>query len=188
VKRVVADYPPKHDFEIITLKDDDYLVGAAVANDDDALVFVSSDGQLLQYSASSVRPQGRPAGGMAGMALGEGAGCIAFCVAKNQTDVVVTAAHSSQSLPGTDAGSVKLTPLSEFPPKGRATGGVRAHRFIRNEDSLYFASVTRTPLGVKDDGKPLNLPGEMGKRDGSGQPLEGRLTAVGEAPKAAEAN
>jgi DNA gyrase subunit A len=125
---------------------------------------------------------------MAGMSLSEGAGCIAFCVAKSQADVVITAAHSSQSLAGTDAGSVKLTPLSEFPAKGRATGGVRAHRFIRNEDSLYFAAVATAPLGVKDDGKPLNLPTEMGKRDGSGQPLDGRLAAVGEAPTAASEN
>jgi DNA gyrase subunit A len=94
---------------------------------------------------------------------------------------VVTAAHSSESLAGTDAGSAKVTPLSQFPPKGRATGGVRAHKFIRNEDALYFAGLAKSPLAADQDGKPLELPAELGKRDGSGTPLAGRLGSVGEA-------
>ncbi len=33
------------------------------------LVFVTSDAQLLRFAASAVRPQGRSAGGMAGIRL-----------------------------------------------------------------------------------------------------------------------
>ena len=32
-----------------------------------------------------------------------------------------------------------MTPFSEYPAKGRATGGVRCHRFLKGEDTLVFA-------------------------------------------------
>ena len=140
VKRVVAEYPPKDEFELITLKDGDSVVGAAVATDNDELVFVTSDAQLLHFGAANVRPQGRPAGGMAGINLDERAQVIFFGVIGDQESaVVITAANASDVIPGTDPGSAKVSSLSEFPGKGRATGGVRAQRFIRSEDQLYFA-------------------------------------------------
>ena len=69
VKRVVADYPAKDEFEVIALKDGDRVIGASLATDESVLVFVASDAQLLHYSAAAVRPQGRPAGGVAGINL-----------------------------------------------------------------------------------------------------------------------
>ena len=38
-----------------------------------------------------------------------------------------------------DAGRAKVSYLSEFPAKGRATGGVRAHTFLKGEDTLALA-------------------------------------------------
>ena len=75
VKRVQPDYPANRDeFELITLKDDDRVIGAAYLTGDDAeLVFITSDAQLLRFAANSVRPQGRPAAGMAGVRLTDGA-------------------------------------------------------------------------------------------------------------------
>ncbi|MCW2890924.1 MAG: hypothetical protein JWO75_413, partial [Actinomycetia bacterium] len=75
VKRVQPDYPANRDeFELITLKDDDRVIGAAYLTGDDAeLVFITSDAQLLRFAADSVRPQGRPAAGMAGVRLTDGA-------------------------------------------------------------------------------------------------------------------
>src|SRR5699024_3114058 len=73
VKRVSPDHPRNKDaWEIIGLKEGDEVVAAAPARDEDELVFVSSDAQLLHFSASAVRPQGRSAGGMSGMKLGAG--------------------------------------------------------------------------------------------------------------------
>ena len=37
------------------------------------------------------------------------------------------------------AGRVKVTPFAEYPAKGRGTGGVRCHRFLKGEDTLVFA-------------------------------------------------
>ena len=181
VKRVVADYPVKDEFELIALKDADEVVGAGIADETAELVFVSSDAQLLHFAASVVRPQGRPAGGMAGINLSAGARVIAFGVVANASDaLVLTAANSSQALAGTDAGSAKLSLLSEFPGKGRATGGVRAQRFIRAEDQLYFAWIGDSePRGLASDGKPIALPVEPMKRDASGSPMNAVIASIG---------
>ena len=181
VKRVVADYPARDEFEVITLKDGDRLVGAFPADDKSTLVFVSSDAQLLHYSAASVRPQGRPASGVAGINLDEAAKVIFFGVVKDAAaSVVLTAANSSLAIAGTDAGAAKLSDLSEFPGKGRATGGVRSQRFVRGEDQLYFAWVGAEPvLALTADGKPIDLKLEKAKRDASGTPISAVIGSAG---------
>lgn len=180
VKRVAAEYPIKDDFELITLKDGDQLVGAALAEDGDELVFVTNDAQLLHYSAGLVRPQGRAASGMAGISLSEGAEAIYFDVIKDVENAqVLTAANSSQALGGTDPGSYKRSALTEFPGKGRATGGVRAQKFIRNEDQLYFAFVGPEPKALSREAKPIELSSDLAKRDASGVPLTAVLGSAG---------
>ena len=180
VKRVVADYPARDEFEVITLKEGDYVIGAAPAQESSTLVFIASDSQLLHYPASLVRPQGRPAGGVAGINLDSEARVVHFGVVSDKDSaVVLTAANSSQAIPGTDAGSAKVSDLSEFPGKGRATGGVRSQRFVRGEDQLFFAWVGEEPvLVLTADGKPVDLRGEKAKRDASGTP---QATVIGSA-------
>jgi DNA gyrase subunit A len=65
VKRVLPDYPANRDeFELITLKDDDRVVGAVhLAGDDAELVFVTSDAQLLRHPAVRRRDRGLVRGG-----------------------------------------------------------------------------------------------------------------------------
>ena len=179
-KRVQADYTAKDEFELISLKDGDEVVGASIANTATECIFVTSDAQLLRFDAGSLRAQGRAASGVAGINLGAEANVIYFgAVAESAETYVVTAANSSAALPGTDAGSAKVSELAEFPAKGRATGGVRSHKMIRNEDQLYFATViTGAPLGAAQDGKPIDLP-QPAKRDASGTSLGSTLGSVG---------
>jgi len=182
VKRVAVTElaPGKPDAEIITLKPGDRVVGAALAPDDVELVFVSSDAQLLRFDASAVRPQGKSAGGMAGIRLAEGAKVIMFtAVAASDESVVVTIADSSQALAGTAGGSGKVSVLSEFPAKGRATGGVRAQRFLKGEDTLMLAWVGDQPRAVGPDGAVRTLPDAGAKRDASGQPFDDVIGAIG---------
>jgi DNA gyrase subunit A len=181
VKRVLADFPAKDEFEVIGLKDGDRVIGACMASDSSTLVFVSSDAQLLHYSAATVRPQGRPAGGVAGINLGEGAKVIYFgAVSETTKSIVVTAANSSLAIAGTDSGSLKISDFSEFPGKGRATGGVRSQRFVRGEDQLYFAWVGEEPIkALTADGKPIELRGDKAKRDASGTPQTAVVGSVG---------
>ena len=98
VKRVATSElaPGKHEAEIIALKPGDRVIGAGLAPDDVELVFVTSDAQLLRFGADAVRPQGRAAGGMAGIRLSPGAEVIAFApVAGDERTVVVTVAEGS---------------------------------------------------------------------------------------------
>ena len=180
VKRVLAEYPPKDDFELITLKPGDSVVGAALATEQDELIFATSDAQLLHFGADQVRPQGRPAGGMSGINLSSEASVIYFgVVADREQAVVVTAANASDVIPGTDPGSAKVSSMAEFPGKGRGTGGVRAQRFIRSEDQLYLAWVGTAPAALGVDGRPIDLPTDLGKRDASGTLLPNFIGSVG---------
>ena len=234
VKRVQPDYPANRDeFELITLKDDDRVIGAAYLTGDDAeLVFITSDAQLLRFAASSVRPQGRAAGGMVGVRLSDGATAIWFgaigpavtrsvlptlpasppnghadnheaalaAVADLRSEVtgeeagggawattpetaaavVVTVAGRSGALPGTGGASVKVTPFAEYPPKGRATGGVRCQRFLKGEDGLIKAWLGPVPvIGVTESGIVVDVSGMTGKRDGSGNAITRQLAYLG---------
>jgi DNA gyrase subunit A len=183
VKRVTpGDWANRPEFEIVSLKAGDEIVGATQSGDDDELVFVASDAQLLRFPARSVRPQGRAAGGMAGINLGSAARAIYFTAVAPTADalVVVTVATNSQTLPGTDPGSAKVSDFSEFPAKGRATGGVRAHRFLKGEDELANAWVGPSPaLAVAPDGAVRQLPEGGARRDGSGQPLDAVVGSIG---------
>jgi DNA gyrase subunit A len=72
-----------------------------------------------------------------------------------------------------------LTPYQLYPPKGRATGGVRCQRFLRGEDQLTFAWVGATPARAADEaGNPVDLPELDQRRDGSGTPLRKAVAVV----------
>ena len=185
VKRVVLqDLPARPSFEVIGLKGGDRLVSAFPAPDGAEFAAVASDAQLLRFPAASVRPQGRPAGGMAGMKLGVGAHVLfAGAVPAGAEARVVTIADSSLTLPGTDVATAKVSDWAEFPAKGRATGGVRAQRFLKGEDQLACAWVgTGEPRALAADGSARSLPGELGRRDGSGTPIDGAAAFIGWAP------
>ena len=193
VKRVAPDYPASAtEFEVISLKDGDRVVGAVQLDGEDAdLVFITSDAQLLRFRASAVRPQGRAAGGMAGIRLSAGAAVAWFGVVPDgaaeatgrqaaDAAVVVTVAGSSHALPGTAAATVKVTPYQEYPAKGRATGGVRCHRFLKGEDTLVLAWAGPGPArAATDAGVPVYLPDADGRRDGSGERIRQGLAALG---------
>ncbi len=184
VKRVAAGaYPAKPDFEVIALKPGDAVVGVAQHSEDDELVFITSDAQLLRFFQASVRPQGVAAGGMAGINLGAGASVIWFGSVPDSGDaVVVTVSGSTSTLAGTDAGAGKVSDFTEFPPKGRATGGVRAHRFLKGEDVLTVAWAGAAPaLAVGPDGAARVLPEAGAKRDASGTPLAALIGSIGSA-------
>jgi DNA gyrase subunit A len=191
VKRVTSGEAPanRDSWDVISLKPGDEVVGCAAVGEDDELVLISSDAALLHYPASAVRPQGRPAGGMAGIKLAAGQKVVHFGALPPQTEdadddaegpVVVTVAGSSTALPGTQNGTAKVTPFSRYPGKGRATGGVRAHRFLKGEDALILAWAGPAPARATGSaGQPVDLPELDDRRDGSGQPLPAPPLAIG---------
>jgi DNA gyrase subunit A len=183
VKRVMPEYPLNRDeWEYISLKPKDFVVGAAPAGDGDELVFITTNAQLLHYGAATVRPQGRTAGGMAGIKLGAGDQVLSFTVVSphDGDSVVVTVAGGQEALPGTPSGSAKVTAFSEYPAKGRATGGVRAHRFLKGEDRLTVSWAGHGPAKASSaSGVVRALPVEHGHRDGSGVALSATIDLVG---------
>ncbi len=189
VKRVAPDYPQNlTDFEVIALKDGDRVVGAVQlgeeGEEEQDLVFITSDAQLLRFAASSVRPQGRAAAGMAGIRLAPRATVIWFGAVEPEEGpyepVVVTVAGAAGALPGTTAASVKVMPYTEYPPKGRATGGVRCHRFLKGEDTLVLAwAGPGQARAATAAGTPVQLPSPEGRRDGSGERVREPIAAVG---------
>jgi DNA gyrase subunit A len=182
VKRVApGGYPARPDFEVIALKPGDEVVGVAQGPDGEDLVFVTSDAQLLRFGAAAVRPQGVGAGGMAGINLGAKARVIFFgSVDAGQDAVVATISTPTETLAGADPGRAKVSRLAEFPAKGRATGGVRAHAFLKGEAALALAWAGPAPaLAVGGDGSLRTLPEAGAKRDASGSPLDGVVGSIG---------
>ncbi len=106
-----------------------------------------------------------------------------FGALSSLTDAVVaTISTPAGVLPGTDPGRGKVSAIEEFPGKGRATGGVRAHTFLKGEGALSVAWVGPSPaLAVGPDGSARVLPESGAKRDASGAPLEGVVGSIGAA-------
>ncbi|MGW1595364.1 DNA gyrase/topoisomerase IV subunit A [Streptomyces sp. NPDC002343] len=182
VKRVVPDYPSnKDELEVITLKEGDRIVGAGeLRTGEEDLVFITDDAQLLRFQASIVRPQGRPAGGMAGIKLTEGAKVISFTAVDPAADAVVfTVAGSRGTLDDSVQTTAKLTPFDQYPRKGRATGGVRCQRFLKGEDCLSVAWAGPAPArAAQKNGTPAELPEPDPRRDGSGTSLPKTVAVV----------
>lgn len=197
IKRWNREAPTTMDsWPVIDLKDGDEVVFAAVAEDDDRLVFISSDSSLLTFEAKNVRPQGRTAGGMAGIKLAEGARVAAFNVVpagkvawtyeegengltSGSGAVVLTVAGDSDALPGTENGAAKVTPLEMYPTKGRATGGVRSQRFLKGQNTLILAWAGLYPLHASTSaGSPVELPKPDMRRDGSGVDLASPIAFI----------
>ncbi|MDR0991155.1 MAG: DNA topoisomerase 4 subunit A [Propionibacteriaceae bacterium] len=187
VKRTNPELLGKDAWDLIRLEDGDEVIGAVEVVDPDAdFVFITSDAQLLRFPVAKVRPQGRSGGGMAGINLAHGAEVIFFGAvggaeaAEGAENQVVTVAGSSAALPGTEAGSVKVTPFDLYPAKGRATGGVRCQRFLRGEDRLLLAWAGPGPaVATAASGSPISLPEPDSRRDGSGTPAAQPIAGIG---------
>jgi DNA gyrase subunit A len=197
VKRWNMERPTTMDsWPVIDLKDGDSVLFASPAADEDRIVFISTDASLLTFEASLVRPQGRTAGGMNGIRLAKGqqvstfavvpAGKIAWTYEEGENGlysasgaVVLTVAGDQNALPGTEDGAAKVTPLEMYPTKGRGTGGVRAQRFLKGQNTLTLARVGVYPLLASTaSGTPVELPKPDMRRDGSGTELMAPIAFV----------
>lgn len=176
VKRVKPEWPTNRDaWPVITLEKKDRVIGASNSNETDMAVFITESARLLKFPISAVRPQGIAAGGMQGIKIADGDKALFFAaVEETPTASVVTISEPEGGLPGTSPGSAKITPLTDYPAKGRATMGVKCQRFLVNEDALRAAwAGPHRPMALTEKGKGVTLPRETGKRDTSGSPIKG---------------
>ena len=182
IKRVTPTHPKSDTWSIITLSEGDSVIGVSHAADSAQLVLVTSDAYLLRFDSSAVRPQGRTGQGVAGIKLAQDAVVRALGVVPADLLAearVVTVTGSFDAIPGTETGSIKVSPLDRYPAKGRGTLGVRTHRFLRGEDMLSLAWVGLDPRAVGTGGQPIELPEVNEKRDASGTPLTTIIGGIG---------
>lgn len=170
-------------YSIITLESGDQVVAAGSGSDDGAFVLISSAAQLLRTPANKVRPQGRTGQGISGMKLSEGDQVVAAALVSAEaleSSLVVTVAGIATSGSGSGQTSAKVTPLLQYPQKGRAGQGVRCQRFLKGESRLALAAITATPpRALSKDGSPLPLPEVTDKRDASGSALKRQIYYLG---------
>lgn len=185
VKRVASEIPgARANCDLIALEDGDELVTAQWLAESTAetrdICLVSAHAQLLRFPASAVRPQGRSATGVAGMKLAPSDHIIFGGAVEPGHAYLVTVAGSSAALPGVQSESVKVTPLSEYPVKGRNTQGVKCHKFRKGEDSLTYAwAGSGLPRAASAAGAPVDLPEPDPRRDGTGSATAITINACG---------
>ncbi|MEV4463877.1 DNA topoisomerase IV subunit A [Micromonospora echinofusca] len=165
VKVCAPEWPVRSDeFEVIGLREGDEVVGATWLTDGaETLTFVTSEASLLRFAAGLVRPQGIKGGGMSGINLPAGARVVFFGAVRTDDP-----GHGEPMVVTSTGATVKVTPFEAYPAKGRATGGVRAHRFLKGETDVAVAWVGPRPVGATATGEPVELPAADPRRDGSG--------------------
>jgi DNA gyrase subunit A len=186
VKRVVMDVPSNKDsWEVIRLEESDVVVGGCSLAEHEAELleacFITSDAQLLIFQLAGVRPQGRAAGGIAGIKLGRGASVVYFgVISPSVPGALVTISGTTSALPGTEPGSLKVTTLSSYPRKGRATQGVRCHKFRVGEDAVLHAWAGAAPaFAATASGVPAPMGDPDDRRDGTGSPAPLPISGIG---------
>ena len=136
----------------VDLRDGDRLVGVGLTDGNHDIILCSSGGKAIRFNESEVRAMGRDSTGVRGLKLGEGQEVISLVVVGE--GLILTASEN---------GYGKLTPLEDFPLKGRGGQGVIALQTTeRNgatvaalqvsvDDELMLISssgtLVRTPVG-----------------------------------------
>ncbi|MDR7280064.1 DNA gyrase subunit A [Catenuloplanes atrovinosus] len=117
----------------INLREDDELVGAALAGPGDHLLLVSKKAQAIRFEATddTLRPMGRATSGVIGMRFSEDDELLAMEVVREGLDVLVA----------TDGGYAKRTPIEEYPVQGRGGKGVLTAKITERRGGLVGAVV-----------------------------------------------
>jgi DNA gyrase subunit A len=117
----------------INLREDDELVGAALAGPENDLLLVSKHAQAIRFHANddSLRPMGRATSGVIGMRFGGEDELLAMEVVRDGMDVLVA----------TNGGYAKRTPIEEYPVQGRGGKGVLTARITERRGGLVGALV-----------------------------------------------
>ncbi len=117
----------------IGLEEGDLLRWVRMSQGHEEVMLTTRRGQTIRFRQSEIRPMGRPASGVIGVNLGDDDRVVAMDLVRDDDgDLLVV----------TEKGFGKRTRLSEYPTKGRATGGVITIK-LRPGDSVASARVVR---------------------------------------------
>ncbi len=98
----------------MNLDDDDELGWARQTSGKDDILLVTAHGRALKIEETTIRPTGRTSAGVTGIKLAKGDRVASMEVVEPGGSLMVISA----------LGYGKRTPLSDYPVKGRATGGI----------------------------------------------------------------
>jgi DNA gyrase subunit A len=98
----------------MTLDEGDQLGWARLTSGKDEVIFVTENGQALRFGEEKVRSMGRQAAGVHGIRLKKGDAVTSMDVVEKDGTLLIV----------TEGGFGKQTPLKDYAPKGRATGGI----------------------------------------------------------------
>lgn len=118
----------------VDLDEGDYLIGAALTDGKHDVMLFSDGGKAVRFDEDDVRPMGRNARGVRGMALEPGQNVIAMLVAEDETQSVLTATLN---------GYGKRTPITEYTRHGRGTKGMIAIQQSERNGKVVAATLVR---------------------------------------------
>jgi DNA gyrase subunit A len=123
----------------INLREDDELVGAALAASENDLLLVSKKAQAIRFNATdeALRPMGRATSGVLGMRFNSGDRLLSLGVVRPETFVLVA----------TGGGYAKRTPIEDYPVQGRGGKGVLTLQYDRRRGTLVGALI----VGLDDE-------------------------------------
>ena len=128
------DNPRKAGIIAVDLDEGDYLIGAALTDGQHDVMLFSDGGKAVRFAEDEVRPLGRTARGVRGMALEPAQKVIAMLVAEDETQSVLTA---------TENGYGKRTSITEYTRHGRGTKGMIAIQQSERNGRVVAATLVR---------------------------------------------
>ena len=137
VKKTALDEfsnPRKAGIIAVDLDEGDYLIGASLTDGQHDVMLFSDGGKAVRFDEDDVRPMGRNARGVRGMALEPGQNVIAMLVAEDETQSVLTA---------TENGYGKRTSIVEYTRHGRGTKGMIAIQQSERNGRVVAATLVR---------------------------------------------
>ena len=158
---------------------------AEVLSADDDLIFITAQAQLLRFPATAVRPQGAPPAGWPASGwrrrIASPSSVSSLCWGGDRRHVERGHVRRIARHPGRRP---EGGPYAEYPPKGRGTGGVRAHRFLKGEGRPGAGLGRRSPARASAaNGVAIELPAATGKQDGSGIPAASIIDSIAGPPR-----
>src|SRR5438874_6710588 len=104
------------------LADGDAIAVALLSRGQGEYFVTTNTAQTLRFKDDALRAQGRVGQGVAAIALGQGARVVSASYL--DSEVAAESGNFLSLLVVTESGLGKKVPLSQFPPKGRATAGI----------------------------------------------------------------
>lgn len=124
--------PRKSGIIAVNLDDGDHLIDVAITDGNCDVMLFSDAGKAVRFAETDVRPMGREARGVRGMALEDTQHVIAMLVARDEIHSVLTA---------TENGYGKRTPVTEYTRHGRGTKGMIAIQTSERNGALVGAAL-----------------------------------------------